>query len=162
MRPKAAHQPIASKVAREVTRMVNATDKTQYTIAEEIGVTKSNFITMLKQGRTKVPLDKVVPLAKACNADPAKFMLLVLEEYRPEIIEALGESFQTTVTDAEAALMRSMRHAKRVHAQERKAGASTTAGARKRKRASDASSGYRTSPESLKKLYDFTLRHMLD
>ena len=38
---------------------------------------------MMKLGQTKVPLDKIPLLAKACGVDQAFFMRLALQEYMP-------------------------------------------------------------------------------
>lgn len=51
MRPKQSHQVVESRVAQEITRLVNASEKSQYEISLEMGLSKSNFITMLKRKR---------------------------------------------------------------------------------------------------------------
>ena len=43
--------------------------KTQAEIAAEAGLRSLNFLTMLKNGTSKVPLDRVPALAKALEAD---------------------------------------------------------------------------------------------
>lgn len=162
MRPKSSNQTIDSGVAREVTRIVNASDKTQHEIAHELGLERSNIITMFKQGRTKLPLNKVVPLSRACGVDPAKLMLLCLEEYQPGILEALGEALRATVTEDEAALLRSIRHAKQTGCRDTR----KLSGKRSTKRnikcsAPNLRRRYITSPEALKLLYEFSLKHLI-
>ncbi len=49
----------------EIERLVNESEKTQTDIADQIGYTNQNMITMFKRGVTRVPEDKVVPLAIA-------------------------------------------------------------------------------------------------
>lgn len=61
MRPKSSYQTVDSAVAREITRMVNSSEKTQHEIAHELGLERSNIITMFKQGRTKLPLNSKRP-----------------------------------------------------------------------------------------------------
>src|SRR5690606_27581437 len=46
--------------------------KSQVDIALEAGYPNANMISMLKAGSTKLALDRVVDLAKALDADPAR------------------------------------------------------------------------------------------
>lgn len=77
-------------VAEYLTFHINNSEKTQRQIALEIGYTKPNIITMFKQGSTKLPLDKVGPLAKALEIEPEDLFLKVMTEYMPETFEALS------------------------------------------------------------------------
>ncbi len=77
-------------VAEYLTFHINKSEKTQRQIALEIGYTKPNIITMFKQGSTKLPLDKVGPLAKALEIAPEDLFLKVMTEYMPETFEALS------------------------------------------------------------------------
>ena len=54
--------------------------KTQAEIAEQAGYVNQNMITMIKQGSTKVALDRVPALARALECDPAYLMRLALEQ----------------------------------------------------------------------------------
>jgi transcriptional regulator with XRE-family HTH domain len=54
--------------------------KTQSDIASEAGFVNPNMLTMLKQGASKVPLDRVPALAKALDCDPAWLLRLALEQ----------------------------------------------------------------------------------
>ncbi len=54
--------------------------KTQAEIAEEAGFVHQNMITMIKQGATKLPIDRVPALAKALESDPALLLRLALEQ----------------------------------------------------------------------------------
>jgi transcriptional regulator with XRE-family HTH domain len=54
--------------------------KTQGEVAAEAGFATPNMLTMLKQGATKVPLDRVPALAKALDCDPAWLLRLALEQ----------------------------------------------------------------------------------
>ncbi len=162
MRPKSSYQTVDSAVAREITRMVNSSEKTQHEIAHELGLERSNIITMFKQGRTKLPLNKVVPLSRACGIEPSKLMLLCLEEYQPGIIEALGEALRATVTEDEAALLRSIRHAKRSsEIRTRKSARNRAISRTGRCSASQKRVGYNTSAEAMKLLYDFALANLV-
>jgi transcriptional regulator with XRE-family HTH domain len=54
--------------------------KTQAEIAGEAGFVNPNMLTMLKQGASKVPLDRVPALALALDCDPAWLLRLALEQ----------------------------------------------------------------------------------
>ncbi len=54
--------------------------KTQGEIAAEAGFANPNMLTMLKQGATRVPLDRVPALAQALDCDPAWLLRLALEQ----------------------------------------------------------------------------------
>lgn len=53
--------------------------KTQAEMASEAGFPNANKMTFLKNGRNKVPLDRVPSLAKALEVDPARLMRLELD-----------------------------------------------------------------------------------
>lgn len=75
-------------------------DKTQRQVAEECGFNKPNIITMFKKGSTKIPTNRIGPLAKALGADPAHLLRLVMTEYLPETWEAIEETMQSTILTA--------------------------------------------------------------
>lgn len=75
-------------------------NKTQREIAEECGFDKPNIITMFKNGSTKIPLNRIGPLAKAIGADPAHLLRLVMQEYFPDTWSAVEDIMQSTVLTA--------------------------------------------------------------
>jgi len=81
---------VRQSVAQYLTYHINNSDKTQRQIALEIGYTKANIITMFKQGLTKLPLEKIGPLAKALEIAPDELFYKVMTEYMPETFEALS------------------------------------------------------------------------
>lgn len=54
--------------------------KSQAEIAAEAGFVNANFVSLLKSGRNKIPLDRVPALAKALEVDPALLMRLALDQ----------------------------------------------------------------------------------
>lgn len=76
-------------VAQYLTKAISSSGKTQAEICREIGYTKPNIITMFKQGKTKVPLDKIGVLARSLGIDARDFFRMVLGEYMPETLMAL-------------------------------------------------------------------------
>ncbi|CAN7686058.1 XRE family transcriptional regulator [Mesorhizobium amorphae] len=70
--------------------------KSQRDIAREIGLTNDNVVSMMKNGRTKVPLDRVVSIAKALETEPRPLFVLALmqsgnEKDRAAFQEIVGE-----------------------------------------------------------------------
>lgn len=89
MTPAKKQQQIRVSVADYITQQIAMSGKPQKEIAEELNYDKPNIITMFKQGKTKVPLNKVPMLAKSLGVDPVHFLRIVLLEYAPEIWEVL-------------------------------------------------------------------------
>ncbi len=87
--PKGSH----SKVAAYLTHYIDASPKSQIEIAQEAGFAKSNIISMLKQGITKLPPARVPAIAKAIDADPVKLFRLCMEEYAPEQLKVMDEIY---------------------------------------------------------------------
>jgi len=80
------------KVADYLTAQIDICGKSQKQIADEVGFPKANVLTMLKHGSTRIPIHRVPALARSLGVNPAKFMRMVLEEYQPEILEAIEGS----------------------------------------------------------------------
>jgi transcriptional regulator with XRE-family HTH domain len=86
-------------VAEILTLAIDACPKTQKEIAEEVGFPNPNVITMIKQGKTPLPINRIGPLAKAVGLDPAFLLRLTFQEYYPDtwatLEEHLGDSLMT-------------------------------------------------------------------
>lgn len=91
---------IPPSVAEFIADRLAECDKTQREIAEECGFEKPNIITMFKNGSTKIPLNRIGPLAKAIGADPAHLLRLVMQEYFPDTWSAVEDIMQSTVLTA--------------------------------------------------------------
>lgn len=78
-------------VAEYITQQVNLCGKQQLDIAREAGFNKPNIITMIKQGKTKLPMAKVGTMAKALGVDAAYLFQLTMQEYEPDTWEALKD-----------------------------------------------------------------------
>jgi transcriptional regulator with XRE-family HTH domain len=80
------------KKDRFVTRLeraINASDKTQLEIAESLGYSNANLITMIKKGTTRLPLDKVVPMARELDLDPSQLMREWFAVYMPDALPSI-------------------------------------------------------------------------
>lgn len=87
--------------------------RTQKDVADQAGYVNQNMITMIKQGHTKVALDRVMGLAKGLDYDPSHLMQLALEQfYEPHVVEELKAAFQMMLVDDERELIQLFRKAK--------------------------------------------------
>ena len=99
-------------VAEFIAERLAAIDKTQRQIATECGLENANVITMFKQGSTKLPLNRIGPLAKALDVDPAHLLRLAMLEYMPDTWDAIENVMQSTLLTAnEFELIRAYRAA---------------------------------------------------
>jgi transcriptional regulator with XRE-family HTH domain len=86
--------------------------KTQAEIASDAGFANANMMTFLKNGRNKVPLDRVPSLAKALEVDPAMLMRLALDQaVGATSAKAITEIFGTPVTENERGWLMEIREA---------------------------------------------------
>ena len=103
-----------SPVARLVTEMVNNSDKTQYQIAIDSGFDgHTNIITMLKTGRTKFPLNRVMSFSLATDTDPEILLDACLKEYFPEVADILSRLKGRVLSKPERQILTALRAFKR-------------------------------------------------
>lgn len=98
-----------SQVARFIASRIEVTGQLQKDIAERAGFEQPNIITMIKQGKTRLPLDKVGPMAKALETDPVKLFAMCMEEYQPATWKAIAPFMETAFTQEERRLIASLR-----------------------------------------------------
>ena len=60
-------------VAEYLTQQIAVSGVSQKNLADQLGYDKPNIITMFKQGKTKVPLNKIAPIAKILGIDRVNF-----------------------------------------------------------------------------------------
>lgn len=102
----AATRIIATRIADLAYR------KTQAEIATEAGFPNPNMLVYLKNGSSKLPLDRVPSLAKALEIDPAWLMRLALEQaVGVTAAQALLEIFGTPVSENEKLWLQALREA---------------------------------------------------
>ncbi|MGM0743527.1 MAG: XRE family transcriptional regulator, partial [Pseudomonadota bacterium] len=84
--------------------------KTQSEIAAQAGFINANMITMIKQGKSKVALDRIPALASALEVDRAYLMLLAVEQaVGTTAAAAVIEIFGTPVTEHELGWIQAIR-----------------------------------------------------
>ena len=84
--------------------------KTQAEIASEAGFANANMMSFLKNGKNKVPLDRVPSLAKALEVDPAYLMRLALDQaVGATAAKAITDLFGTPATENERGWLEELR-----------------------------------------------------
>ncbi len=101
----------SSRVASFLDVQMTASRKTLREIAEEIGYSRPNILSNMRTGVTKLPLTKVMPMAKALGVDPMHLLRLALEEYAPETLEAIETIAGSVVTENEREMLTLIRRA---------------------------------------------------
>jgi transcriptional regulator with XRE-family HTH domain len=99
-------------VAQYIEQLIALSGKTQTQIAEEVGYDKPNVITMIKQGKTKLPINKVGLFAQALGIDPVYLLRATMSEYMPDTWQSIETLFQSTlVTQNELKILKTIREA---------------------------------------------------
>jgi hypothetical protein len=83
LKPKAAMKPRIT-VAEYLTAQIDLCGKSQMEIARECGFEKPNIITMIKQGKSKLPIARVGVFAHSLGVDAGYLYSLAMQEYEPE------------------------------------------------------------------------------
>ncbi|MCI2395066.1 helix-turn-helix transcriptional regulator [Aliiroseovarius sediminis] len=90
-----------SPTANNLSDAIDASGLTQREIADRVGFNHPNVLSMMKQGVTRVPLQRIPALAQTLGMDPSKFLLVAIEEYHPGVHEVLCDVLGLPLTDAE-------------------------------------------------------------
>ncbi len=98
-----------SEFAALIEDAINSCPKTQSDIAAAIGYVNANIITFFKRGNTRVPLEKVVPLARVLDLDPGLLMRKWLEAYMPEAASDIEEHLGMALSSVEKGWVKNLR-----------------------------------------------------
>lgn len=86
--------------------------KSQQEIATEAGFINVNMMSMLKSGKSKIPLDRVSALSKALEVDPRLLFKMAIEQSSYETTsKAIDEIFGTIVSRNEVIWLEALRDA---------------------------------------------------
>lgn len=97
-------------VADYIGNQIAMSGKSQREIAEEVGYPKANVITMIKQGSTKLPINKVPVFAKSLGVDTVHLLRVTMNEYMPETWEVITSVFgNQMVSESERKLIEILR-----------------------------------------------------
>ncbi len=72
-------------------------------VAEICGFARPNVVTMIKQGKTKLPMDKIGPMARALQTDPFELYRMCMQEYLPSTWEAIASILELRTRPVAAA-----------------------------------------------------------
>lgn len=97
--------------AERMNRLINDSPMTQQEIAEALGYPNQNIITMFKKGSTRVPLEKVIPLATLLGEDPAEMLREWFDVYMPGTLAQMELYMGNVLTAHEASWVRNLRKA---------------------------------------------------
>lgn len=97
--------------AAHIERLINASAKSQIQIADALGYGNANIITMFKKGTTRVPLDKVIPLAVALDVDPGELIRKWFDAYMPGVLPQLEIYTGMALSSREMSWVRGLRNA---------------------------------------------------
>lgn len=89
------------KVHDFIRRKLDACSKSQVQIANEVGFLKPNVLSMIKAGRTPVPLSRITALANAIDVDPKVLFTMCLMEYKPGLYKTFQEIYELPSCAAE-------------------------------------------------------------
>jgi hypothetical protein len=92
-----------------IEERVNSSSVKQTDIASALGYDKPNLVTMFKQGKTKVPLDKVPKFAKVLEIDPKMLLRKWMSEYDPAMLKMIEDYFGDIITKNERAILDEIR-----------------------------------------------------
>jgi hypothetical protein len=93
-RPLAGRLTVAKYLSQRIAELAEDGVK-QIEIAELAGFDKPNIITMIKQGKTRLPLDRIGLVARALKIDPRFLFELTLREYEPGLWRVAKDVFET-------------------------------------------------------------------
>lgn len=103
-----------TRLAKFITKRIEELKgtKAQVDIAAQAGFTNANFLSMLKAGTSKLPIDRVPDLSRALDADPAYVLRLTLEQQLgPVAARAVIDLLGTPLTKNERAWIEELRDA---------------------------------------------------
>lgn len=78
-------------------RQIDSSDIKQSDMSEAMGFGKPNIITMFKQGKTRVPLEKVPKFAEVLGLNQRDLLRMAMKEYCPELLNVC-EKFLVSAT----------------------------------------------------------------
>lgn len=79
-------------------------------LAEAAGYHNQNVITMIRRGKTKLPLDKVEPFARVLRVDSAWLFRLAMSEYMPETLKVIEQCCGPMTTNNERCMLEVWRY----------------------------------------------------
>jgi hypothetical protein len=101
------------ELAEYLSKLADMSRETRTALAEKIGFRRPNILSMVLLGKTRLPLDKIHPFARAVGADPNHLARLCLETYEPVTWKLVQQMYagKDVVSPAEWEVIRAIREA---------------------------------------------------
>lgn len=97
-------ETLASLIETRIMEL--ASSKTQTEIAEQMGFPSSNFLAMVKKGRSKLALNRIEDMARILDMDFKKLFEAALRQYYSEdVIALMRRTFSEAETEEEHDLL---------------------------------------------------------
>ena len=90
----------APTVASFIRERLNASSLSAHAVASAAGWGSETVLELIMQGRTKLPINMVRPLAEALGVSPATLLRLVMREYMPETYREIVQILDCDVLSA--------------------------------------------------------------
>ncbi len=100
-----------SPTANMIANAIDSSALTQREIADRVGFKHANVISMIKQGSTRVPLNRIPALAQTLGIDERHLLMLAIQEYHPGVHEVLVDVLGLPLSDAELGIVTMFRMA---------------------------------------------------
>jgi transcriptional regulator with XRE-family HTH domain len=97
------------RFAARLEKAINDSELTQLELARRLGHPNANMITMFKKGTTRLPPEKVAPMALALHIDPGELLRAWFEAYDPAVLPAIEEYLGLLLSSAESSWIRGLR-----------------------------------------------------
>lgn len=162
-RPRNARVVVKSATADLIREWIDEVDgKTQEEIAYQTGFERPNVVTMIKQGRTRMPMDKIEAFAKAVGKAPDKLFRTAIMEYEPGLARLITKMERLPMIEGLDALQEIMVNALTEVLQEAKKDHLEGAEGVDRVQALRMSARLKTDRVAREKLKNYVKQHMVE
>ena len=111
MLPNTHHAPTVASFIRE---RLNASGLSAHAVASAAGWESETILELIMEGRTKLPVNMVRPLAETLGLSAATLLRLVMQEYMPETYREVVQILDCDVLSAfERDALEAVRHVSR-------------------------------------------------
>lgn len=90
-----------SNVAQFIAERIDTLGLKQVDVAEACGFPHPNVVTMIKQGKTRLPMDRIGPMAHALQTDAFDLYRMCMQEYLPSTWDAIAPILAVRLASAE-------------------------------------------------------------
>lgn len=95
--------------ADQLAKAIEASGMTHREIADRVGINHVSAISMMIQGITRVPLQRIPALAQTLGMNERAFLVLAIKEYHPDVYEVLVDLLGLPLSDAELDIVATFR-----------------------------------------------------